>query len=79
MERDLKIEYKTSLTNNTNNTTTNKRNHTKYTKPMLSFPELGAANTGLVPNPKLGTVRGAGKKTNSIAAKTRTDGVSATA
>jgi len=37
-ERDLQTEYKTSFTNNTHNM----RNKTKYTKPMLSFPELGA-------------------------------------
>jgi len=31
-----------SFTNNTNNNINNKRNHAKYTKPILSFPQLGA-------------------------------------
>jgi len=40
----LLIGYKTSFTNNTNitNNINNKRNKTKYTKPILSIPELGA-------------------------------------
>jgi len=40
-ERNLQIECKNSFTNNTNNIN-NKRNNAKYTKPTLSFPELGA-------------------------------------
>jgi len=41
-ERDLQMEYK-SFTKNTNNTNNidNKRNNANYTKPTLSFPELG--------------------------------------
>jgi len=40
-ERDLQVEDKNSCTNNANNIS-NKRNKTKYTKPILSFLELGA-------------------------------------
>jgi len=45
---DLRIEYKNSFTNNTNNIT-NKTNNAKHTKPILSFPELGAMGTGIPP------------------------------
>jgi len=40
-ERDLQIGIENSFTNNTSNTN-NKRNNAKCTKPILSFPELGA-------------------------------------
>ena len=36
-----------SFTNNTNNI---KRNNAKYTKPTVSFPELGAAGAGIPPS-----------------------------
>jgi len=50
-ERDLQIEYKTSFTNNTNNSNNinNNRTKTKYTNPILSFPELGAPGTDFLP------------------------------
>jgi len=35
-----------SVTNNTNNTTNNKTDNAKYTKPILSFLELGAGALG---------------------------------
>ena len=43
-KRDLQIEYKNSFTNNTNNANNvnDKRNKAKYSKPTLSFLELGA-------------------------------------
>jgi len=49
-KRDLQNEYKSSFTKNIYNIDyiNNKRNNAKYTKPILSFPEVDATGTGVL-------------------------------